>query len=511
MTETSETAALRAEIERLRRLIAQAGLGDGADTPVSAGRAKGQDLDGALAAARAEAAAHEERLRLTLMAAEVGTFDYDAATGALAWDDACRSLFGLPAGVPVTYEDSFLAGLHPEDREAADAAVRQAVSPDGPGIFDIEYRTLGLGDGIERWVAAKGRMIDLADGAARFFGIVRDVTRKHRAEAALRETEERYRLASRATNDAIWDWDLVNDQVLWNEALSEAYGHPLAEVETTGGWWLAHIHPEDRARVSHGIHAVIDGSGERWTDEYRFLRRDGGYASVQDRGFVLRDAHGRAVRMVGAMLDLSERRRAEDQQRLLMNELQHRVKNTLSLVQAIASQTFRDSSSPEARAAFTNRVIALSQANDVLTRAGWAAAPIRDVVTGATIPHCAGPERFTIEGPAIEVAARAALALTLALHELCTNAAKYGALSNEAGQVSIAWEVEAGATFRLRWAERGGPPVRKPDRTGFGTRLIQRSLGPQLGGAIHAAYEPHGLTWTFEVPLAAVQDVPAAA
>jgi len=132
-----------------------------------------------------------------------------------------------------------------------------------------------------------------------------------RSEAALRSTEERYRLAARATNDAIWDWDLITNHVQWNEALHATHGHALADVEPTGNWWIRHIHPEDRARVDTNIHAVIDGGGEHWTDEYRFLRADGTYAHVLDRGFVARDRNGRALRMIGAMLDLSARKQAE--------------------------------------------------------------------------------------------------------------------------------------------------------------------------------------------------------
>ncbi|MFH6783877.1 MULTISPECIES: PAS domain S-box protein [Methylobacterium] len=133
-------------------------------------------------------------------------------------------------------------------------------------------------------------------------------------EAALRAvqaTEERYRLAARATSDAIWDWDFATDHVLWNEALEAAYGHAPGTVAPTGAWRIDHIHPDDRARIDASIHAVVDGTGTAWGDEYRFRRADGTYADVVDRGSVIRDEAGRAVRMIGAMLDLTERRRAE--------------------------------------------------------------------------------------------------------------------------------------------------------------------------------------------------------
>ncbi|MBH3352795.1 PAS domain S-box protein [Stutzerimonas stutzeri] len=130
-------------------------------------------------------------------------------------------------------------------------------------------------------------------------------------ERAIGDTEVRYRLAAKATNDAVWDWDLDSDHVLWNDALEQAYGHPLASIECTGGWWLAHIHPDDRGRIDASIHAVLDGGQTAWNDEYRFRRVDGSYAEILDRGHVIRDEHGRAVRMIGAMLDLTRVRAAE--------------------------------------------------------------------------------------------------------------------------------------------------------------------------------------------------------
>lgn len=447
-----------------------------------------------------------ERYRLALDAAEIGTFDLDLVTGELAWDDPCRDLFGVTAGEPVSYEGAFLTSLHPEDRDRVNTAVQEVLRGPPGASFDAEYRTVRASEGRTCWVAAKGRVVGRDGRPVRFIGAVRDITRKRVAEMGLRDAEERYRLALWATKDLVWDWDLARGKISWSDILLDSYGHDPAQVDLTGEWWIEHVHPEDRDRVSRSVSAAIKGTGERWSDEYRFRRADGSYVHVQDRGSILRDATGRAVRMIGAMLDLSERKKAEEQQNLLLGELQHRVKNTLAMVQAIASQTFRETTTPEAREAFTARVVALAQANDVLTESGWTAAPVGEVVRGATIPHCAGPERFTISGPAIEIAARAALSLTLALHELCTNASKYGALSNDEGQIEINWEVGEDGVFRLRWAERGGPPVRKPDRSGFGTRLIERSLGPQLGGEVRTDFQPDGLVCTFRIPLANVQD-----
>lgn len=153
----------------------------------------------------------------------------------------------------------------------------------------------------------------------------RDITEEKAAEAEQRETQERYRLAVKATNDAIWDWDLTTNQVQWNEAIETLFGYSLEDVGPTGNWWIQHIHPDDRARIDQAIHAVIDGSESHWTDEYRFLNASGEPIYVYDRGFVIRNDEGEAVRMIGAMLDLTERRRAEDALKALNHELERRV------------------------------------------------------------------------------------------------------------------------------------------------------------------------------------------
>ncbi|GJD54627.1 PAS domain-containing protein [Methylobacterium dankookense] len=452
-----------------------------------------------------------DQLHLAVSATDLGIFDYDLVMDDLGWDARVHALFGLPPEAPVTY-DTFLAGLHPDDRGWVDAAVKAALDPAGDGSYDIAYRTVGLKDGVERWIAAKGQVF-FADGrAVRFIGTVRDITPSRHAEQTLRETEERYRLASRATNDAIWDWNLASDHIRWNEAVQTLFGYAADEVGPSGSWWKSHIHPDDRERVKASIYAVIDGSSDHWTDEYRFLRADGSYAAILDRGYVLRDPHGKAVRMIGAMLDITARKRAEEHQRLLTGELQHRVKNTLAMVQAIASQTLRGATDiNEVREAFSARLISLGRTHDILTQASWTEAPIADVVEGALSVHRqAEASRIRISGPNVLLAARAALSLALALHELATNAAKYGALSNESGVVELRWYVvhEGDAPrFCLTWSEQGGPPIlTQPTRRGFGSRLIERSFASEVGGEVKLTFAPTGLTCRLEAPLASMQE-----
>ncbi len=252
-----------------------------------------------------------ERLELATRAARLGSFDYLPDSGRLTWDDRCRELFGVSPGVPVTYDTHFVPALHPDDRATTEAAVAAALDPAGSGVFEVDYRAIGIEDGVERIIAAEGLAL-FADGrATRLIGTVRDVTADRRARAALKETEERLRYAVAATNDAIWDWDLRIDSVHWNDALEKSYGHALSTVEPTGAWWIEQIHPDDRSRIHDSIHTLIDGTATDWLEEYRFRRADGGYADVLDRGFVLRDGDGRPMRMIGAMLDLTDRKRME--------------------------------------------------------------------------------------------------------------------------------------------------------------------------------------------------------
>jgi len=200
-----------------------------------------------------------------------------------------------------------------------------------------------------------------------------------------------------------------------------------------------------------------------------------------------------------------ERARAEQHQHLLINELNHRVKNNLASVQAIAFQTLRgDVPLAEARARFEARLAALSNAHNLLTEENWGGASLERVVRDA-IEHLGGESgRFDVEGEPLRLAPRAALAMAMALHELGTNAAKYGALTAESGRVAISWRLD-GERLLLEWRESGGPPVQPPTRRGFGSRLIERGLEADLGGSAALRFEPDGLLCRIDASLAAIR------
>ncbi|WP_200932572.1 PAS domain-containing protein [Pseudorhodoferax sp. Leaf267] len=218
--------------------------------------------------------------------------------------------------------------IHPDDRAGVTRAIQAAVQ--SGSTFELEHRVIQV-DGTLGWALSRAIPVrDAAGHIVEWFGTATNVTARHTAQQALeqanvdlqqriadtelrqaqkRETEERYRLAVLATNDAIWDWRLADGQVVWNKALFTLFGH--TQEETSADWWLDHIHPEDRPRVEASIHDVIDSGRFAWSDEYRFQRADASYADIFDRGTVLRDPQGRPLRMIGAMLDLSERKAAE--------------------------------------------------------------------------------------------------------------------------------------------------------------------------------------------------------
>jgi two-component sensor histidine kinase len=245
--------------------------------------------------------------------------------------------------------------------------------------------------------------------------------------------------------------------------------------------------------------------GERIEDEeYSFAFADGSTRTLLTSATALRGDRGAIVGAVSVSLDITERKRGEDQRRLLINELNHRVKNTLATVQSIAAQTLRGATSlGEAQDALTDRLVALAKAHDILTRESWEGADLREIVTGAIATH-ATRDRFVVSGPSVWLTPSVGLSLALTLHELATNAVKYGALSNETGTIAIIWRLEAapgGTRLVLCWEEGGGPPVVPPARRGFGSRLIQKSLSSETGGRAEIEYRPEGLLCTLEVSL----------
>jgi PAS domain S-box-containing protein len=319
-----------------------------------------------------------------------------------------------------------------------------------------------------------------------------------RAEQSLVESEDHYRHTVEFNPQVTWtarpDGQLNRVASRWNV---------WTGTTGLGGTWIEAIHPDDR-EISLRSWSRSVATGEAYDVEHRIRMRDGAYRWARSRAFPRRRDAGDICLWYGSTEDVHERKVAEEHQRLLINELNHRVKNTLASVQGIAFQTLRgDVSLAEARARFESRLMALSRAHNLLTEERWGGASLERVVKDA-VEHLAGEgARFDVEGEPLRLAPRAALALAMALHELGTNAVKYGALSVEGGRVSIGWAEENGR-LRLEWRESGGPPVEAPSRRGFGSRLIERGLAADLGGTAALHFEPAGLRCQIEASLAAI-------
>jgi PAS domain S-box-containing protein len=320
-----------------------------------------------------------------------------------------------------------------------------------------------------------------------------------RAEQSLVESEDHYRHTVELNPQVTWtahpDGQLNRVANRWNV---------WTGTSGFGGSWIEAIHPEDR-RSSLEAWSLSVATGEPYDVEHRVRMREGGYRWARSRAFPRRRDDGDICLWYGSTEDVHERKVAEEHQRLLINELNHRVKNTLASVQGIAFQTLRgEVTLAEARARFESRLMALSSAHNLLTEENWGGASLDRVVSDA-IEHLAGEAgRFEVRGEPLRLAPRAALALAMALHELGTNAAKYGALSVEGGRVSIVWS-QSEDRLHLEWRESGGPPVRPPSRRGFGSRLIERGLAADLGGTARLGFEPAGLSCEIQASLAAIR------
>jgi PAS domain S-box-containing protein len=394
----------------------------------------------------------------------------------------------------------------PGDREELHTAAMAALG-NRERFFQAEFR-FSRPDGSLRWLLIRAEMLlDAAGRPTRTVGVVLDITDRKQTEEALLEREAELMAALDAGSLAIFDFDHAEGRMKPSPRLSELYGYPPDHILTLEDI-RARYHPDDVRLIWNKRDSDQDDPSTRyfeWT--LRLLFPDGSIRWVNGRGEYVRDRKGRICRSRGVLMDITERKRWEEHQQLLINELNHRVKNTLTTVQSIASQTLRNASTmEEARSALESRLFALSRAHDVLTRENWDSANLRDVVGEAMAPYRHEREnRLDVQGPDARVPPRMALALAMALQELATNAVKYGALSNATGTVSICWRVAGKEAPRLQlsWSEKGGPPVEAPRRRGFGTRLIERSLAHDLNGQAEIRFSADGVICTVDAPLGA--------
>lgn len=224
----------------------------------------------------------------------------------------------------------------------------------------------------------------------------------------------------------------------------------------------------------------------------------------------IRDDDGRVAGMLDTVIETTPKVQAQQQAKLINTELAHRIQNTLAVINSICDQTFRSASSlDEARSTFARRLKALGQAHMVLTQSSWISAPMAAIIEGALIPHSMAAGEICSQGPPVNLSARQALSLSMAIHELATNSMKYGALSQPGGEVTVRWALEpvdGEQCLRLRWVEAGGPRVSPPERRGFGSLLIEQVLAEDFGGKVSLCYAPEGLRFELVTQLSNLPD-----
>jgi signal transduction histidine kinase len=328
-----------------------------------------------------------------------------------------------------------------------------------------------------------------------------------RGKSALRQSEQQLEFALQAGRMGSWELDIVSGRLATSEYCRTIFGlvpgDPFERYEDI----IARVHPDDKKKRQDAVdHAIATGADLEV--EHRILMPDGSIGWVLTRGRAAYEK-GRAVRAAGVSLDITARKTAENHQRLLLDELNHRVKNTLSTVQSIAMQT-RGSDARPSRfdVVFLARIEALARAHDLLTEASWEGASLGEVMGRTLAFHVSGGEaaRVRLSGPPIQLSPNAAVTLNLAFHELATNAVKYGSLSTSAGRVDVDWKIDdatSPSAVVIEWRESGGPEVSTPTRRGFGSRLIERGLAHEFSGECELRFRPEGLHCRIRLPLSA--------
>ncbi len=452
-------------------------------------------------AAVAALRATEERFSIAARASGLGVWEWDQTTGGFYYSARAKEISGFKPDGPVTYE--MVAGIvHPDDFPFTIEQSRRARDPQIRDTEPFIYRIIRP-DGALRWVRAYADTVfeNTPGGprATRFLGTLEDITERRELDERLKTSEARLRLAMSAGRMAVFDWPLDQEDVPLTDEMRLLLGVPAGASSTVQERRDCY-HPDDLALASSTRDRARSGE-ERFIDfEFRYYWPEGQLRWLQVRSEVLRAPSGVPERLVGVLLDVTERKKDEERLGLLMREVDHRANNLLTVVQGLVSLSTGDRD-PDLRRVLLGRVDALGHAHKLLAEARWTGADLLRLVQEELRPHgVEDPGRVRLKGPKCSLAPAQAQAISMALHELATNAAKYGGLSVAQGVVSVTWTRVRG-TLDLLWQESGGPPVRPPAREGLGTRILERALGGSIGGSVAHEWPREGHRCRITMPL----------
>lgn len=428
--------------------------------------------------------ASEERLRRVLETDAVGVLFFTYEGTLIGANEVFLAMTGWSREEVESGRLDWRRLTPPEWVAASEAQMDMLRQTGRLGPYEKEYLCK---DGSRSWMLFAGR--DLGDGTIVEFAV--DLNTRKLAE----EAERRLAAIIESSNDAIISKNLDGIITSWNQGAERLFGYRAEEVI---GKSVTILIPEERQDEEPGILARIR-RGER-VEHYETIRRrkDARLIEISLTVSPIRSQQGRIIGASKIARDITERKQLEEQLLLVNRELHHRVKNTLATVQAVISSTARRAQTiAEFQQSVTERITSLARTHSLLIEKGHGEASIRDILDSELTPYDDGSgQRVRLAGPDIRLPFEIAIAFGMAVHELTTNAAKYGAFSLPSGRVEVTWSLESqtdGCRLTLIWQERGGPPVEEPKRLGFGSVLLQRGLGRQLGGEVETTFAPDGL------------------
>jgi two-component sensor histidine kinase/PAS domain-containing protein len=458
------------------------------------------------------------RLAEAMNAAAPAVWDWDRPTGKFIASNRIYEIYGFPSTVPLTFNELCNA-THSLDTGWADELLQGAPRLRHAGLYLYRIRRVDTGE--VRWVRTLISVVTGpgdAETVVAYTGTVEDVSDQIRATHALRESEARLRLAIEAGKMALWEVDLEAGTVTNTPDLNLLFGLP-EDAKPTFEELRSHYAPGEldrlaeegatlevvRARFARGDFKPRQegvSAGEDRTQvqaEFSIITPAGVTKRLLYRAQYVFTLEARP-RITGLLVDITERKLAEEQLATVARELQHRVKNSIAVIQSIAFQSFRDFGDNQiAVKSFMDRLRALAIATDIILHSGQSDAEVSDIIDKITKPYrrVTDHEVLLLEGPLVRVPGRMVTALGMVLHELCTNSVKYGALSVPEGRVLLQWKPSAGQILEIRWQESNGPAVPPAPKKGFGSRLLETLVVGDLGGVLDLRFEPQGIICRF--------------
>src|SRR5262245_27276345 len=453
--------------------------------------------------AEARLAERNEQLDLAGKIARIGTFTYDHASQKLQLSPGCAAIYGLlPERTLDISREHWRALVHPDDLPRLDIIADHAFS-NGETEFVLEFRIFRHGE--VRWIESRVLVSYNELGRpVRRIGANIDGTERKRAEPALTERNIQLTLAAKSGLVGTYAYDADTEIMQISDGYAAIHGFPEGTTEMPRSECLAGVHPDDIGRVEQFRSEAFRECRREYSVEYRIIRPGGELRRGETRCVLSFSGAGKPERVVGVSIDMTERKQVEEQQRTLLAELDHRVKNSLSTVSAVVSHTWQGSRSvADFVAALDGRIRSMTTTHELLSSGRWEGVSLAELVRRELAPY-ATPNNTEINGPGVLLKPESAQAMAMVLHELATNAAKYGALSTKNGRVSIRWDRHLNGHPRshlvFTWQELGGPPVFALGKSSYGTSTIRDLIPYEFGGTVDLVLAPEGVQCRLELP-----------